>query len=301
LFAVAGISKLFILQSFSETVKQLLQVAEPQSTLIAFLLIGTEIVCGAGLILNKYIRSCTIVLGLLTTTFLFVLARAVISQHTFVCNCFGVLPVSFSNSTEFLLNFVILDLLCVQYFLSMKTGTHYFIGKKRTVIALTIVILFGQFTAGAYIMNKDVPADTLDLQTINTYLSSQNPYFRSGTENRHIVLIRISDFTCPACFTDFLSYSQFMQQYYYSARDAYRIVGLVDQSGPISDTLALRAWSNANDVRFPLLLVPAETFAQFTVKKSCVVLQRPYGSVRFVYTFPGNDAGRKELVSAFTE
>jgi uncharacterized membrane protein YphA (DoxX/SURF4 family) len=301
LFCVAGLSKLFILNAFSETVGQVFPALSSASTLIAVFVICTEIVCGAGVLLNISLRQCALVLGLLTTGFLYILAIAIISQHAFLCRCFGIIPVSLSNSAEFILNIIILDVLCLLFSLAAPAGSHNRSPKKWQVIAVGLIVLYAQSTTAAFILDRDMSGTPIRLQNVNNYLSSQIQYYQPDRLDRHIVLLRLSDFNCPPCFNDFVDYVQFTRQYYDAPRDTFRIVGLVEQSGAICDTAALQAWGAANNIQFPVFLVPDSIFQQFDFVKSCVVHQRPYGKLRFVYTFPGDESGRKKLLSAFTE
>ncbi len=300
LFVAAGISKIGILGNFSETVAQVLRISRHSSVVIAYCIISLEIFCGAGLLLNIYTRSCTVMLGVLTTSFLFLLARAVVSQRTFICNCFGVIPVSLSNSTEFILNLIILDGLFAIFSLSSAAPTLRSAIQKWFGSAVLMLLLCGQAAAAVFVVEREKPIDSINIENIGTYFSTQHQYSFNSDRNRHIVLIRRSDFNCPACFNDFISYVNFMQQYYYNAGDACSIVGLVERAGPLEDSLAVKKWGQTNDIRFPLLFVPESIFAEFNVKKSCVVVQEPFGTVRFIYVFPGTDAGRKVLISEFT-
>jgi hypothetical protein len=144
-----------------------------------------------------------------------------------------------------------------------------------------------------------VSDNPVNVQKVNNFLTDQEGYFTFNRQDRHIVLLRLTDFNCPPCFEDFVGYSHQAQQFYDSSQDMYRIVGLVEQSGPIINSTSLHAWSAANEIQFPLFLVPDSVFAQFNFTKSCVVLQRPLGTLRFVYKFPGNESGRMKLISAF--
>lgn len=295
LFCTAGISKLFILNAFSDTIRQVMPAFASVSPFIAVLVIGIEIACGAGLALNAAVWHCTIVLGLLTTVFLYILAIALVSKHAFICRCFGIIPLSFSNAGEFIFNLCILDALFLLYY-SVWTASTPLRGTIRwTVFLAALFVLYGEISIASFLIEREVSMPPVNLPKINAYLSSQQHHSAIDRDGRHIILLRLSDFNCPPCFEDFVGTARLLQHYGSDAPEDMRVVGLIDQTGSMSDTLALQAWKAANDISFPLFLVPDSLFLQFNCEKSCVVHQQPYGRVRFVYSFPGNEEGRKKL------
>jgi uncharacterized membrane protein YphA (DoxX/SURF4 family) len=300
-FCLTGISKLFILNGFSAAIRQLVPVSEPFAVFLATFIIGCEILPGVGLLLNKAPRISTVMLGGLVSLFLYIHAIAVVSQRTFTCHCFGVIPISLSNSGEFILNLFLLDVLFIFYYRSGLVRRPALEKKRWAPIVMTLLILYGQISTASYILDREVTESSVDIQKVNAFLSARNQDAESSRPSRLLVLLRLSDFNCPPCFEDFIGFSRLMQYYVGDTPGDRRLIGLVEQSGSIVDTCTLKAWCTANDVPFPVLLVPDSVFQHFNIAKSCVVQQRPYGKVRYVYLFPGDESGRKKLLTALIE
>jgi uncharacterized membrane protein YphA (DoxX/SURF4 family) len=301
MFTITGIAKLFILPSFAETVSQLLPVTGTTAILIALIIIAIETVCGIGLLINKYLRPAAIFLGMLTTTFLYIHAFAIVEHRTFICQCFGIIPFSLSNSSELILNFIFLDLLILTYSLALPIQERASIGKKLAIAIAVILLLYGEVSVSKFILDRDLRDKPVNIYRINNFLFSQDHNLNGITQYRQIALIRIADFNCPPCFNDFVGFIKMTQQNFVPSRHAQSIIGLVEQSGAFSEPLAVNAWGKANNIIFPLIPVPDSIFQQFNFTKSCIIHQQPYGTLHSIYIFPGSESGRRELMSAFNE
>jgi uncharacterized membrane protein YphA (DoxX/SURF4 family) len=115
LFVITGVSNIFFIHRFRETIQQITSISDPLSSSLCLFIILVDIICGAGLLLDKFVCLCTLFLGILTACILYLLAFAVVAQEVFISNCFSFLPLSLSNSSEFILNFLLLDVLAILY------------------------------------------------------------------------------------------------------------------------------------------------------------------------------------------
>ena len=292
LFLIAGISKLFVIDPFAETVASVSLLSREAARGAAFAIIALEILGALILLSGRWTRFIALMFAFLVAGFITVLTLAVLQRREIACNCFGILGIRLSNLHE-----LILDLVLFNVFLALTLFARQGSVQNKSSPGGTVGGRWKLYIAGGLMLESllmyPVVSRALgpwegDYRSVVTFAENADSLFaQHGGANRMLLLLDYSDFSCPICFDDFSALADSLRGRFDDSQ-RHNIVALFRErpQSSFDSPDRLRHWIAANDIRFPVLLTPAGAFQTIHFVKSMAVVVDPEDRILFSEIFP---------------
>ena len=298
LFLLAGISKLFVVGAFAETVASVTLLPREASRIAASAIVAFEILGALILLSGRRTRLIAVVFAFLVGAFITVLTLAVLQGREITCNCFGILGIRLSNLHE-----IILDLTLFNGFLglailggkrSLRSSSPSKSGRAAGWALCVAGGLLLEFLLMFPIVRRALGPGARDYESVISFAKRADTLFaQHNGENRILLLLNYSDFSCPICFDDFAALTDSLKSRYGDGQQ-HNVVALFRESpqSSFNSPDRLEHWIAANGILFPVFLTPVDTFQTVQFVKSMVVVLDPADRILFSEIFPMGDAKR---------
>jgi hypothetical protein len=146
---------------------------------------------------------------------------------------------------------------------------------RGVVLALGLGVLLLKADFSDILTRQQKKLQTGPAHPASAFVRSHVTDFMKGTTGRNGIIFVLDpvDFGCPPCFDDFQNLTNEIRSLM-QEETARRGTYLLRQApwGPWSDSTVARRWAQAQDLPFPLVMVPETTHATFRLSKSSVLV-----------------------------
>jgi len=293
-FLISSLSKLFILQNFSQTVSNFIPFLGVYSYLVAVLAISFEFILGVLLLFRYKVELVSKLLSLLLTFFIGLLISDIILGNSTSCNCFGGLGITFSNFTQMIIDLALLSGLLLTIYLSDKSSND--ISKFSAIPSFLFIFLIGtSLLILAY--RSDKKAEMANFYKVGNFIDVK---FEKNKKNV-LFLMSFTDFNCPLCYDDFVALADSLERNVYDSINVHYFFksNLADMD--ILDSLRFERWKEVNNITKHLTLLDDKVYEENKINKSSVFVTDEKENIFFQGEFPINESNRKRVLQFLTE
>jgi len=287
LFILAGVGKAWYLTEFLQTVAALTHLSQSNSQLLALALVICEIAGGAALLARFKLTATSILFCGLIAVFLWMLSLATLEGKEIDCNCFGIFNIRLSDRAELILDIILFNLFALLALLSSQVMPMSR-NNKFSFAVLAFLLAYVEYSIFSPIFSHAERRNTANLIPAVSYSDAHHQAFASQKlKNRLMFLVRFSDFNCPPCFESFILLCDSLRARL-TDDGQHRLIILFQQDdfADPSNPARLHHWLKANDLRFPVLIIPDSVFKQTTISKSSVAVVNPANETLFLRQLP---------------
>jgi uncharacterized membrane protein YphA (DoxX/SURF4 family) len=277
LFLAAGISKLFVLDAFADTVAAIVHAPLHIAFSLAVGIICLEAGGAIALLTDFKTRAVSILFCIVVALFIWVLVSAILQGREFNCHCFGILGISLTNRQELLLDVILFNAFGLLGYLSpdgdrTPFGRNLRWGKATTAV---LALFLGLLECGLLLSLLDggkVLAELHPEQAIRFAEHADARFARQASGNRILFVIRLADLHCRLCCDDVLCLADSVHAR--MGDEAGRALALFERAEPESgDTLSvIQRWIAASKFQIPVAVAPDSVIKALHFKKSLALI-----------------------------
>ena len=147
---------------------------------------------------------------------------------------------------------------------------------------LTLILVHGLF--------GQVKETGVDKESLRNYVTSICKKYGSGGTNKKTVafFLRFEDFGCLSCFENFIEFCDSLEMNFrkFGNERTLMIFQRNEDEEEKEQKRLLMSWAKANNLRFPIYMVPSNEFEKYSVTSPSVVLVDGVSSVKFIESLP---------------
>ncbi|MBI5808544.1 MAG: DoxX family protein [Ignavibacteriales bacterium] len=272
-FLISGISKVFVLKSFSTTVAHFLPFLFSIAYPIAVGVVILEISLGFMLLVRYKLAISSFAISVLLTFFIGILMFESMTGSSIRCNCFGGLNISFPSKVQIVIDLIMLNGLIAVNFLHAKNLIPVIKNNWISWVAPALVVVILEILLIKSVWNPNIKSKSEDVSLLLSFVSQQNhTAIENQSAKKTFFLMSFYDFNCPLCYDDFLALSDSLQSKKYKNVNVIYLFERKSLAVESLDSTRLETWKDVNSIHFPVLLADNKLFEDYSIRKSSILI-----------------------------